>query len=75
VAESRLRNSQYAALKHVWCEYCDGVLILRGRLPSHYLKQVAQSLVQDLEGILGVLNEIEVQTKSARKRYYEPMYA
>ncbi len=75
IAESRLRNSQYAALRHVWCEYRDGVLVLYGRLPSHYLKQVAQSLVQDVDGILGVLNQIEVLAKSAGKRHYEAVYA
>ena len=73
-AESRLKNSQYAALKHVWCEFHDGVLILRGRLCSHYLKQIAQSLVQDLEGVEEVANYIEVEPRTARNRLYQPSF-
>jgi hypothetical protein len=45
VAERGLRSSRYSALKHVSCDYRGGVLVLRGRLPTYYLKQVAQEVV------------------------------
>jgi hypothetical protein len=45
VAERGLRGSRYSALKHVSCDYHDGVLVLRGCLPTYYLKQIAQEVV------------------------------
>jgi hypothetical protein len=36
------------------------VLVLRGRLPTYYLKQVAQEAVAHLEGVQGVENQIQV---------------
>jgi len=60
IAEERLRNSPYAALRMISCQYHDGVLILYGRLQTHYLKQVAQSIMTDLDGVLEIANRIEV---------------
>jgi hypothetical protein len=45
VVERGLRSSRYAALKHVSCDYRGGVLLLPGRLPIYYLKQIAQEAV------------------------------
>lgn len=45
VAERGLRSSRYPALKAVSCDCQGGVLILRGCLPSYYLKQMAQEVV------------------------------
>jgi hypothetical protein len=39
-AENRLRSNSYLALKNVSCEFREGVLTLRGYLPSYYLKQM-----------------------------------
>ena len=61
-AEDRLRRSGYLALRDVACEVLGGVARLRGRLPSHYLKQVAQAIVAEVEGVIVVSNEIEVIT-------------
>jgi osmotically-inducible protein OsmY len=62
LAEGFLRRSPYLALKHVACDYHDGVLTLRGRLPSYYLKQRAQEAVAGIGGVERVANEIEVTT-------------
>ena len=59
-AERRLRGNAYLALKNVSCECRDGVLVLRGCLPSYYLKQIAQEAVAQVAGVRGVRNEIEV---------------
>jgi osmotically-inducible protein OsmY len=59
---SRLQDQPYHAVKQVSCEYRDGTLILRGRLPSYYLKQVAQTAVARVAGVERVLNQIEVGT-------------
>ena len=58
-AQARLRGHAYRALQGVACSYRDGVLTLRGRLPSYYLKQLAQEAVAAL-GVARVVNEIEV---------------
>jgi osmotically-inducible protein OsmY len=60
--EDRLQRSGYAALRWIWCEFEEefGVLHLRGSVPSHYLKQVAQELVVYVEGVRLVNNQINV---------------
>jgi hypothetical protein len=59
LAEGCLRRNPYSALKNVTCDCRDGVLVLRGCLPS-YLKQVAQEVVAHLGGVEGIENEIQV---------------
>ncbi len=44
-ARRELQRSSYLAIRRVECRYRDGVLTLRGRLPSFFLKQVAQTAV------------------------------
>jgi hypothetical protein len=65
--ESRLRRSGYLALGDVACELNDGVAILHGRVPSYYLKQVAQEIAGDAAGIRGVINQIEVAPSRHRE--------
>ena len=60
LAERALRNSPYLALRNVACDCRDGLLTLRGCLPTYYLKQVAQAVVAHVEGVRQVVNEIEV---------------
>jgi len=38
----------------------DGVLILRGQLPSYYHKQIAQELLMQIAGVTRIENLIEV---------------
>jgi osmotically-inducible protein OsmY len=60
LAETRLQRSSYLALRGVSCGWEAGVLTLRGRLPSYYLKQVAQAAVAQVGGVERVENRIEV---------------
>jgi hypothetical protein len=61
VAERGLRSSRYPALKTVCCDYQDGVLVLRGCLPTYYLKQVAQEVVaHQVQGVGRLDNQIQV---------------
>jgi hypothetical protein len=60
LAVCRLRGSGYGALHGVGCTFESGVLHLRGCVPTYYLKQVAQSLVGDLDGVIQVNNQLEV---------------
>jgi len=59
-AEARLRHSPYRELRRVSCELHDGVLMLRGRVSSYYLKQMAQQLVCRLEGVVEIDNRLDV---------------
>ncbi len=65
LAESSLRRSAYLALRQLSCEFRAGVLTLRGRLPSYYLKQMAQAAVAAVEGVERVDNQIEVVAHAA----------
>ena len=42
------------------CQQTDGALILRGRVPLFYLKQLAQMLVAKVLNGGQILNEIEI---------------
>jgi osmotically-inducible protein OsmY len=59
-AQSRLRNSGYHELYLVSCDFHEGVLTLRGRVSSFYLKQVAQELIRRLDGVGEVNNHLVV---------------
>jgi len=59
-AEARLHRSQYVELRAVSCQFHEGVLTLRGQVPSYYLKQMAQSLVDSIPGVLQLDNQLEV---------------
>ncbi len=67
-AEALLRQTSYAALRHVACSLHDGVLTLRGHVPSYYLKQTAQTLLRSIDGVLKISNEIEVIPVSGRSQ-------
>jgi len=56
----RLAQSPYFPLRGVWCDYHEGVLCLRGRVPSYYLKQVAQTIACQVDGVEECMNRIEV---------------
>ena len=60
-AEARLRQSSYREVRCVTCEFHEGVLTLRGRVPTFYLKQVAQSLVLRMERAEEINNRVEVE--------------
>jgi hypothetical protein len=59
-AEGLLRAHCYLALQNISCDYREGVLTLRGCLPTYYLKQVAQAAVGQLGGVQRLVNEIDV---------------
>jgi BON domain len=67
-ARSLLRTSSYSALREISCVADDGALYLRGRVPSHYLKQLAQELASRVDGVRLVKNLIEVTAQAAIDR-------
>ena len=60
--ECCIRKSGYPSLVNVRFDYHEGVLVLRGELPSYYLKQVAQTAVSQVDGVQQVDNRIEVSS-------------
>jgi hypothetical protein len=62
IVEGRLRESMYVSLRTVSCQFKDGLLTLRGIVPTFYVKQVILSIVEDLEceGIKRINDEIDV---------------
>jgi hypothetical protein len=56
-----LQTSGYTALRRLRCEVAEAVVIIRGVLPTYYLKQMAQAVIQHLDGIRSVRNLVEVR--------------
>jgi len=59
-AKRRLQATSYFALRSVSCEFHEGMLVLRGKVPSFYLKQIAQEIMQNMEGVDALVNALEV---------------
>jgi hypothetical protein len=60
LARQRLGGTSYQFLRFVDCCFQNGVLTLRGRVPSFYLKQMAQSLLANIEGVDRIDNRVDV---------------
>lgn len=58
---TRLKASGYGPLAHIECRVEDGIVELAGVVPTFYLKQVAQAVIQRIERVQGIRNEIQVQ--------------
>jgi osmotically-inducible protein OsmY len=59
-ARQRLGGTSYQFLRFVECCFQNGVLTLRGRVPSFYLKQMAQTVLANLEGVERIDNRVDV---------------
>jgi osmotically-inducible protein OsmY len=55
-----LHDTGQPALRGVDIEISGGVVILWGRVPSYYQKQLAQEAAQRVSGIQGIANGLEV---------------
>jgi osmotically-inducible protein OsmY len=60
-ALDRLQSSGYAALRRLQCQVTEGVVIVHGLVTSYFLKQMAQTVIQQLDGIQRVTNLVEVR--------------
>jgi hypothetical protein len=60
-ARIRFQRAPYQELRSVQCDFHQGVLTLRGQVPSSFLKQIAQSLVFSLDRIDLIDNRLEVR--------------
>ena len=60
VAKQRLRDSPFMSLRQLRCRIEGRVLVLEGKVPSFYLKQVAYTLVRDLHDVAPIDDRITV---------------
>lgn len=58
--QRQLRSTGHESLRDVEIEVQHATVILWGRVPSYYLKQLAQSLTQRVPGVRLVANGLEV---------------
>jgi len=60
LVETRLHASPYLPLRKLTCYYHEGVLTVRGRVPTFYLKQMAQTVAMNQAGVEEVNNQVSV---------------
>lgn len=66
-AQTLLRASPFLPLRKLTCEYHEGVLTLRGKVPTFYLKQLAQTRMQELLRVEEINNQVEVVWPTTRR--------
>jgi osmotically-inducible protein OsmY len=59
-AEALFRASTHTELRGISCTLDRGSLILEGRLSTFFQKQLAQEIGASIEGVVQVINRIEV---------------
>lgn len=55
-----LGSTGYAQLRRLEAYCHDGRVTLQGRLPTYYLKQVAQSAIRGVDGVRDIDNDVKV---------------
>jgi len=55
-----LQATGYLPLRNLHVVAADGIAILRGVVPTYYMKQIAQAAVSGVRGVSDVHNELEV---------------
>jgi osmotically-inducible protein OsmY len=55
-----LRDTGLSALRELDIEICQGVVVLWGRVPNYHQKQLAQVTAQNVTGVRGIANGVEV---------------
>jgi hypothetical protein len=61
IAKRIYQASQYPMLKKLHCEFADGALIISGHLPSFHLKQLAQTMIRNVDGVTQIVNAVHVR--------------
>ena len=60
ILEILIRRAGHRSLNHVRASVTDGWIVLRGRVPSYYLKQLAQEAVRPMAIGMQIRNELHV---------------
>lgn len=61
--QEQLQSSPYWSVRQLSCHVDQGRIVVRGAVPSYYLKQVAQSVAAKSVGAECVRSDIEVQSE------------
>ncbi len=69
---ARLHQCGYLALREIAIDTTGREVVLRGRVSSFYLKQVAQAQAGAVEGVRLVVNQIEVDKPSRNQGPHRP---
>ena len=56
----RIQTSCYGEVRNVTVNLCGGELIIDGTVSSFHIKQIAQSILRDVEGIEKITNNLNV---------------
>lgn len=56
--------SDRPGLMQVQCEMHEGMAVLRGTVPSYYMKQIAQETTKQIKGVEQVVNHLLVTPES-----------
>lgn len=59
-AESILRENAHLRNYAITCHFHEGTLVLHGCVPCYYFKQIAQTVVGEVDGVEHVVNQIKV---------------
>ena len=70
-ANKRLQQSLYAELKKTICTFRHGILTLYGVVSSFHVRQIAQELIQGVEGIEIIDNQLVVATKKSSPKPHD----
>ena len=66
-------NCSYAYyFRDILFQHEDGVLTMRGRVPSFYMKQILQTLLGDLDGIEKIDNQVDVVSATGLSSVRKP---
>lgn len=60
LCQQKLRKSSYPSVRQVVCQLHEGLLTLRGTVPTYYEKQMAGVTIGNVPGVERFLNRIEV---------------
>ncbi len=60
----RLCSTGYQILREIECDCSGGIVVLRGRVSTYYLKQIAQATLLGNPAIKTVVNLIEVSSNA-----------
>jgi osmotically-inducible protein OsmY len=58
--ERALHSTCYRSLRGIEVSVCGQLVILRGRVPSYYMKQLVQAVAMEVAGVRELRNEVQV---------------
>ena len=74
IADARFRANSRTVFRGISCIVEQGVLVLEGQLSTFFQKQLAQEIVANIEGVVQVVNRIEVVRERRDENTGNPVY-